>query len=142
MTVAKKGAKKEAKAKKIKKVSEGRGIINGHFSFNNTILNLSKENGEVLVQSSAGSIDLGNNKKVTGSRKSTPFMSEKVAEEIIRKAVDFGVSSVKLQLKGIGAGRDTVIRKILEEKNLNVEELIDKTPVPHGGCRPRKKPRK
>ncbi|WNE40055.1 MAG: 30S ribosomal protein S11 [Mycoplasmataceae bacterium] len=151
MSVAKKGSKKEAKVKKIKKVSEGRGIINGHFNYNNTILNLSKENGDVLVQSSSGSIDLGNNKKVTGSRKSTPFMAEKVAEEIIRKALEFGISSVKLQVKGIGAGRDTVIKKILEEKEIEidgikkkitVEELIDKTPVPHGGCRPRKRPRK
>jgi small subunit ribosomal protein S11 len=142
MSVAKKGSKKEAKVKKIKKISEGRGIINGHFNYNNTILNLSKENGDVLVQSSSGSVDLGNNKKVTGSKKSTPFMAEKAAEEIIRKASEFGVYTVKLQVKGVGAGRDTVIKKVLEEKNLNVEELIDKTPVPHGGCRPRKRPRK
>ncbi|MDR1670214.1 MAG: 30S ribosomal protein S11 [Spiroplasmataceae bacterium] len=141
MAVAKKVAKKEVKVKKIKKVAEGRGIINGHFSFNNTILNLSKENGEVLVQSSAGSVEFGN-KKATGSRKSTPFMAEKVAEEIIGKAAEFGVSSIKLQVKGIGAGRDTVIRKILGAEKLKVEELIDKTPVPHGGCRPRKSPRK
>jgi small subunit ribosomal protein S11 len=142
MSVAKKGSKKETKVKKIKKISEGRGIINGHFNYNNTILNLSKENGDVLVQSSSGSVDLGNNKKVTGSKKSTPFMAEKAAEEIIRKASEFGVYTVKLQVKGVGAGRDTVIKKVLEEKNLNVEELIDKTPVPHGGCRPRKRPRK
>jgi small subunit ribosomal protein S11 len=142
MSVAKKGSKKEAKVKKIKKISEGRGIINGHFNYNNTILNLSKENGDVLVQSSSGSVDLGNNKKVTGSKKSTPFMAEKAAEEIIRKASEFGVYTVKIQVKGVGAGRDTVIKKVLEEKNLNVEELIDKTPVPHGGCRPRKRPRK
>jgi small subunit ribosomal protein S11 len=142
MSVAKKGSKKEAKVKKIKKISEGRGIINGHFNYNNTILNLSKESGDVLVQSSSGSVDLGNNKKVTGSKKSTPFMAEKAAEEIIRKASEFGVYTVKLQVKGVGAGRDTVIKKVLEEKNLNVEELIDKTPVPHGGCRPRKRPRK
>lgn len=142
MSVAKKGSKKEAKVKKIKKVSEGRGIINGHFSYNNTVLNLSKENGDVLVQSSSGSVDLGNNKKVTGSKKSTPFMAEKAAEEIIKKASEFGVYTVKLQVKGIGAGRDTVIKKILGEKSLNIEELNDKTPVPHGGCRPRKRPRK
>ena len=135
-------AKKETKIKKIKKVPEGRGAVNGRFSFNNTILSLSKENGDVLTQVSAGSIDLGNNKKVTGTRKATAFMAEKVAEEIIKRAVEFGVYDVKLQVKGIGSGRDPVIKKFLEEKSLNVEELVDRTPNPHGGCRPRKRPRK
>jgi small subunit ribosomal protein S11 len=135
-------AKKETKIKKIKKIPEGRGAVNGHFSFNNTILNLSKENGDVLAQVSAGSIDLGNNKKVTGTKKATAFMAEKAAGEIIKRAVEFGVYDVKLQVKGIGSGRDAVIKKLLEEKSLNVEELVDRTPNPHGGCRPRKRPRK
>ena len=142
MVAVKKGSKKETKTKKIKKIPEGRGIIHGKFSFNNTILDLSKENGDVLTWVSGGSVDLGNNKKVTGARKATLFMAEKTAEEIIKKAVEFGISSVKLQVKGIGAGRDAVIKKILGEKSLNVGELIDKTPNPHGGCRPRKRPRK
>ena len=142
MATVKKGSKKETKTKKIKKVPEGRGIINGHFSFNNTILNLSKKNGDVLTQVSAGSVDLGNNKKVTGTKKATAYMAEKVVEEIIRRAGEFGVHNVEIQVKGIGAGRDSVIKKILEEKTLNVEGLIDRTPNPHGGCRPRKAPRK
>ena len=142
MVVAKKGSKKEVKTKKIKKVPNGRGIIHGKFSFNNTILDLSKENGEVLTTVSAGSVELGNNKKVTGTKKATAFMAEKVAEEIIRRATEFGVHNAELQVKGIGAGRDTVIKRILEEKSLNVEGLIDKTPNRHGGCRPRRAPRK
>ncbi|CAH1755724.1 9152_t:CDS:2 [Entrophospora sp. SA101] len=132
MVAVKKGSKKETKTKKIKKVSEGRGIIHGKFSFNNTILDLSKENGDVLTKVSAGSIELGNNKKVTGTKKATAFMAEKVAEEIIRRAAEFGVYNVGIQVKGIGSGRDAVIKRILGEKSLSVEELIDRTPIPHG----------
>ena len=141
MTSVKKGSNKETK--KIKKVPEGRGIIYGKFSFNNTILRLAKVNGDALGQTiSAGSIDLGNNKKVTGTKKGTPFMAEKAAEEIIRRADEFGVHNVEIQVKGIGAGRDSVIKKILEEKSLKVEGLTDRTPNRHGGCRPRRAPRK
>ncbi|CAI2163596.1 2065_t:CDS:2 [Funneliformis geosporum] len=122
-----------AKTKKIKKVSEGRGIIHGTFSFNNTILDLSKENGDVLTTVSAGSVDLGNNKKVTGTKKGTPFMAEKVAKEIIRRAVEFGVYNVELHVKKVGAGRDTVIKTIQEAKSLNLEALVDTTPIPLGG---------
>jgi len=142
MVAGKKGSKKETKIKKIKKVPEGRGIIHGKFSFNNTTLDLSKENGDVLTVVSGGSVDLGNNKKVTGTRKATLFMAEKVAEKIIKRATEFGISKVKLEVKGIGAGRDAVTKMILGAKSLNTEALIDKTPNPHGGCRPRKAPRK
>jgi len=132
-----------AKTKKIKKISEGRGIIHGTFSFNNTKLDLSKENGDVLTTVSAGSVDLGNNKKVTGTKKGTPFMAEKVAKEIIRRAIEFGVYNVELHVKKVGAGRDTVIKTIQEAKSLNLEALVDATPIPRGGgCRPRKRPRK
>lgn len=134
--VEKKVKAKAAKAKKIVKIPEGRGAINGHFSFNNTILNLSRENGNVLAQVSAGSLGY------RGTKKATAFAAQKVAEEIIKKAVEYGVYNVKLQVKKIGAGRDAVIKKILETPSLNVEEIIDKTPNPHGGCRPPKKPRK
>lgn len=139
MPIAKKSSKKEAK---IKKVPEGRGIIHGTFSFNNTILTLSKENGDALTTVSGGSVDLGNGKKVAGTKKSTLFTAEKVAEEIIRRAAEFGVHNVELHVKKIGAGRNAVIEKIQKEKSLNVEALVDKTPIPHGGCRPRKRPRK
>ena len=146
MAVAKKSPKSQIKAtkpkKKVKKVREGRGIIHGKFSFNNTILDLSKENGDILTTVSAGSVELGNNKKITGTKKGTAFMAERTAEELIRRANEFGVHNVELQVKNIGPGRDTVIKRILEEKSLNVEALIDRTPNRHGGCRPRRVPRK
>jgi small subunit ribosomal protein S11 len=137
MIVRKKGSKK------IKKVPEGRGIVHAKFSSNNTILDLSKENGEVLTVVSAGSVDLGNGKKVTGAKKGTVFIAEKVAEEIIKRAADFGIRNIiEIRAKGIGAGRDLAVKRILEEKILNVGALGDVTPIPHGGCRPRKAPRK
>ena len=142
MPILKKGSKKENKPKKIKKVPEGRGIIHGTFSFNNTILTLSKENGEALTTVSGGSVDLGNGKKVTGAKKGTPFVAEAVAKEIIRRAIEFGIYNVELHVKKIGAGRNTVTETIQKQKSLNAEALVDGTPVPHGGCRPRKRPRK
>src|SRR3954469_7880118 len=136
MAVAKKSSKKETKTKKVKKIPEGRGTVSGHFSFNNTILNLAKENGEVLTQVSPGSIGF------RGTKKSTPYAAQKTAEEIIKRAAEYGIYNIKLQVKKIGAGRDAVIKKMLESSSLNVEEIVDKTPNPHGGCRPRKRPRK
>jgi len=136
-------APRKKDSKKIEKVSSGRGMIHGKFSFNNTIFDLSKENGEVLTVVSAGNVDLGNNKKVTGTKKGTEFMAIKVAEEIIKEAEEFGIRDVtEIRVQGIGAGRDRSIKRILEEKSLNVRALGDGTPVPHGGCRPRKRPRK
>jgi small subunit ribosomal protein S11 len=69
-------------------------------------------------------------------------MAEKTVEEIIRRTRDFGIHNIKIEARGIGAGRDPALKRILGEKSLNVEEIIDKTPLPHGGCRPRKAPRK
>jgi small subunit ribosomal protein S11 len=142
MPKVKKSSKKD-KSKKIEKVPSGRGIIHGKVSFNNTILDLSKENGDVLTVVSAGSVDLGNNKKVTGTKKGTVFMAEKVAEETIKRAAKFGIHNItEIRFQGIGAGRDPAIKRILGEKSLNVGVLVDTTPIPHGGCRPRKRPRK
>jgi small subunit ribosomal protein S11 len=133
----KKKAVSSRKTKKIKKIPSANGIISGHFSFNNTIVVLAKDNGDVLAQFSAGSIGY------RGSKKSTSYASQKVAEKIIERAGEYGITEVKLQLKNIGPGRDAVMRKVIEAKNLSVKELIDKTPVPFGkGTRPRKRPRK
>lgn len=144
MTVVKKSSKKGVKIKKVKKIPEGRGIIHGKFSFNNTILRLTKENGDALGKTfSGGSVEFSNNKKVTGTKKATVSAAEKVAEETIKSAVSFGIHDItEIKVRGIGAGRDPAIKKILEEKSLNVGALVDRTSNPHGGCRPRKRPRK
>ena len=144
MSAEKKIPKKKPRIKKIMKVPEGRGIIHIKFSFNNTILRLTKENGDALGETiSAGNIDLGNGKKVTNTKKGTVFMAEKVAEEAIKKAVEFGIRDIiEIRTKGIAPGRDFAVKKLLGEKSLNIKSLGDATPIPHGGCRPRKAPRK
>jgi len=125
------------KTKKIKKVPEGKGIIHGTFSFNNTILRLTKKNGDALGKTiSAGSIGFKNTKKCT------PYAAQKVAEEVVKIASEYGINSVELHVSGIGAGRDPVIKKIFETNSLKIEELVDNTPIPFNGTRPRKKPRK
>src|ERR1700722_7868370 len=104
MVVVKKGSQKETK---IKKVPEGRGIIHGSFSFNNTLLTLSKENGEVLKQVSAGSLKDEKGKiKYRGAKKATSSAAQQVAEEVIRQAIERGIRSIKLQVKKIGRGRN------------------------------------
>jgi small subunit ribosomal protein S11 len=114
MITDKKTSKTSSKSKKIKKIPEGQGAINGYFSYNNTILSLSKENGEVLAQCSAGSIGY------RGTKKSTAYVAQKTAEKIIEKASEYGVYSIKLQLRGVGPGRDPAAKKILEAKSLKV----------------------
>lgn len=135
---------KKNDSKKIVKVSSGRGMIHCKFSFNNTTFRLTKENGDALGETiSAGNIELNNKKKVTGTKKGTEFMAIEVAKETIKKAAEFGIRDItEIRAQGIGVGRDRAIKRILEEKSLNVGALGDVTPVPHGGCRPRKRPRK
>jgi small subunit ribosomal protein S11 len=121
--------------KKKKKIVGGSGRVTGSFSFNNSILSLTENNGNVLTQVSSGSLGY------RGTKKATAFAAQNVAKKIIQEATDYGIHNVKLQVKGIGAGRDAMIKEVLKS-SLNVEELIDKTPVSFGGCRPPKKPRK
>ena len=128
--------KSSSDKKKIRKVSEGRGLINIYSSFNNTIINISKINGEVLWQASSGSSGF------RGAKKSTPFAAQKVSEIAITKALEFGIFNVAIRARGIGSGRDAAIRKFFGTKNLQVEEIVDMTGIPHNGCRPPKKPRK
>src|SRR6185295_6024377 len=98
------------------------GIIHGSFSFNNTILRLTKENGDALGKTfSGGNVELDNKKKVTGTKKGTSFMAKKAAEETITEAAKFGIRDiVEIRVRGIGSGRDPAIKRILEEKSLNV----------------------
>jgi small subunit ribosomal protein S11 len=115
MSAIKKGSRKDTKTKKIKKVPEGRGIIHGKFSFNNTIITLSREDGRALTTVSAGSVGFKNTKK------GTPYAAQRVVEEVIKRAVEYGINNVEVQVKGIGAGRDATMKRILEEKSLNNE---------------------
>jgi len=103
-------------------------------SFNNTIISIADAHGNVVAWDSAGTIGY------KGSRKSTPFAAQRAAESCGAKAVKVGISEVEVRVKGPGAGRESAIRS-LEAAGLKIRSILDVTPLPHNGCRPRKKRR-
>ncbi|WP_405380542.1 30S ribosomal protein S11 [Phascolarctobacterium sp.] len=119
-----------------KKVSKN--IINGvahiRSTFNNTIVTLSDTEGNVLSWASAGGLGF------RGSRKSTPFAAQMAAEEATKAAMEHGLKSVEVYVKGPGAGREAAIRA-LQAAGLEVNSIKDVTPIPHNGCRPPKRRR-
>ena len=126
--------KVEAKVKKeIKespqKIREGRIYISS--SYNNTIITLTDSKGNVLHWTSAGSIGF------KGTKKATPFAASKVAEAIGRVIKKLGIEKLAIFVKGIGSGRESAIRSLVAQ-GLEIVSMIDVTPVPHNGCRPRK----
>ncbi len=103
-------------------------------TFNNTIITIADVNGNVLCWSSSGAIGY------KGSRKSTPFAAQRAAENVADRAKKFGVRELDIRVKGPGSGRESAIRA-LQTAGLNVRVIEDATPLPHNGCRPRKKRR-
>ena len=122
-----------AKKKKIKK-NIVKAVAHVKATFNNTIITISDTNGDTLCWDSAGTIGY------KGSRKSTPFAAQKAAEKCAEKAIKFGVKEVDVRGKGPGAGRESAIRA-LQGIGLDIKGIEDVTPLPHNGCRPRKKRR-
>lgn len=122
-----------AKKKKIKR-NVPRGIAFIKATFNNTIVTITDPNGDVLAWDSAGTIGY------KGSRKSTPFAAQRAAEAVANKAKKMGVREVEVRVKGPGAGRESAIRA-LQAAGLDIRAIEDTTPLPHNGCRPRKKRR-
>ena len=112
----------------------GHGVAHIKSSFNNTIISFSDQQGNVVSWSSAGNVGF------KGSRKSTPFAAQQAAEQAARKAMEHGVRRVDVQVKGPGSGRETAIRSI-QTVGIEITGIKDMTPVPHNGCRPRKKRR-
>ncbi len=129
------GAKEAKKAgpRKVKKLVP-RAVCHIQSSFNNTIITISDPSGETLCWASSGTIGY------KGSRKSTPFAAQKAAEACAEKAAKFGVRELEVKIKGPGAGRESAIRA-LQASGLDVRAIEDVTPLPHNGCRPRKKRR-
>jgi len=111
-----------------------RGIAHINATFNNTIITIADMNGQVLCWSSAGTIGY------KGSRKSTPFAAQRAAEAVAEKALKLGMKEVEVRLKGPGSGRESAITA-LQSAGLSVSSIQDVTPLPHNGCRPRKKRR-
>ena len=103
-------------------------------SFNNTIVSIADPNGDVISWASAGTIGF------KGSRKSTPFAAQRAAEKAADAAIKNGVKEIDVRVKGPGAGRESAIRS-LQARGLKVKTIEDVTPLPHNGCRPRKRRR-
>jgi small subunit ribosomal protein S11 len=103
-------------------------------SFNNTIITITDQNGAVVTWSSGGSVGF------KGSRKSTPYAAQVAAELAARKAGELGVRKLDVIISGSGSGRDTAVRT-LQNMGIEVTGVRDVTPIPHNGCRPKKRKR-
>lgn len=121
------------KKKKVRKVGS-KAIAHIQATFNNTVVTITDLNGESLCWSSAGNVGY------KGSRKSTPFAAQRAAEKAGEAALKMGVREVEVRVKGPGAGRESAIRA-LAAVGLQVKAIEDRTPLPHNGCRPRKRRR-
>ena len=110
------------------------GVAHIKSSFNNTIVTITDQSGNVLSWASAGNVGF------KGSRKSTPFAAQMAAEQAARRAMEHGVRKVDVVVKGPGSGRETAIRSI-QNVGIEVTGIKDVTPVPHNGCRPPKRRR-
>ena len=128
----KKKTKSKSKSKSKKRVVTG--VAHIVSSFNNTIITISDDNGNTLAWSSAGY------KGFKGSRKSTPFAAQIAAEDVGNKAKEFGVKSLKVEVSGPGSGREAALRS-LQSIGYVITSIKDVTPIPHNGCRPRKRRR-
>ena len=124
-------AKEKSKKKTLGFTS---GIVHIQATFNNTIITVTDRQGNVITWSSPGLMQF------SGSKKSTPFAAHIAAADAARRAKDLGLESVEVYVKGAGSGRESAIRA-LQAAGLNVTSIRDITPIPHNGCRPRKKRR-
>ena len=131
-----KDTKKTSSFKKKKKIKKNitSGIAFVYSTFNNTIISIADENGNVVSWSSAGS------KGFKGSRKSTPYAAQVAADDAGAKAFEQGMRTLTVQVKGPGSGRESAIRA-LAVAGLQITSIKDVTPLPHNGCRPPKRRR-
>jgi len=111
-----------------------RGIVHVKATFNNTLITISDMDGGVICQDSGGSVGF------KGSRKSTPFAAQRAAEKCARSAMRVGLREVEIRVKGPGSGRESAISAI-QQAGLRISSIEDVTPIPHNGCRPRKRRR-
>jgi small subunit ribosomal protein S11 len=127
-----KKTKKVTKKRVVKIEAAGKAFVNA--SFNNVIVSLTNNQGQVISWSSAGKMGF------KGSKKNTPYAAQMAAGDCAKVAFDLGLRKVKVYVKGPGAGRDSAIRTI-HSTGIEVTEIKDITPLPHNGCRPPKKRR-
>ena len=123
--------KKKAKKSKLQVTTA---VAHVKATFNNTLVSITTEGGDVLLRCSAGKLGF------KGARKGTPFVASKIGSTLAKDIVPLGIKDVQINLQGLGAGRDSVVRS-LQAAGLNITVLRDVTPLPHNGCRPPKKRR-
>ncbi len=123
----------ESKKKRMRK-NVGKAIAHIKASFNNTIISVTDTSGHIIAWDSAGTIGY------KGSRKSTPFAAQRAAEKVAEKIRKMGVSDLEIRVKGPGSGRESAIRAFASS-GIDIKSIEDVTPLPHNGCRPRKRRR-
>jgi len=127
-------AKPKGTRKRRVKKNVAKGVAHIHSTFNNTIVTITDEGGNAIAWSSGGALGY------KGSRKSTPFVAQLAGEAAAKAAVDQGMKSVEVNVKGPGPGREAAVRS-LQTAGLEISAINDVTPIPHNGCRPPKRPR-
>ncbi|MGB0398095.1 MAG: 30S ribosomal protein S11, partial [Candidatus Puniceispirillaceae bacterium] len=124
----------QARVRRRERKNITNGIAHVNSTFNNTMITISDVQGNTIAWSSAGTMGF------KGSRKSTPFAAQMAAEDAGKKAAEHGVKSVDVEVQGPGSGRESALRA-LQAIGFTVTSIRDVTPIPHNGCRPRKRRR-
>jgi len=124
----------QARVRRRERKNITNGIAHVNSTFNNTMITISDVQGNTIAWSSAGTMGF------KGSRKSTPFAAQMAAEDAGKKAAEHGVKSVDVEVQGPGSGRESALRA-LQAIGFTVSSIRDVTPIPHNGCRPRKRRR-
>jgi len=127
-----KGTTARPRRRERKNIASGVAHVNA--TFNNTMITITDAQGNAIAWSSAGA------QGFKGSRKSTPYAAQMAAEDVGNKAKDHGMQTLEVQVKGPGSGRESALRA-LQAVGLNITSIRDVTPIPHNGCRPRKRRR-
>jgi small subunit ribosomal protein S11 len=131
----------KAAGKRKSKRNVAKGIAHIKSTFNNTMVTITDPNGDTLCWASSGSVPAaGGDKKFSGARKSTPFAAQRAAQYCANEAKKYGVMELEVRVKGPGAGRESSITAF-QAAGLRVTSIEDVTPIPHNGCRPRKRRR-
>ena len=124
----------QTRVRRREKKNIASGVAHVNSTFNNTMITISDVQGNTIAWSSAGTMGF------KGSRKSTPFAAQMAAEDAGKKAAEHGVKSVDVEVRGPGSGRESALRA-LQTVGFTVNSIRDVTPIPHNGCRPRKRRR-
>lgn len=128
-------AKRKVARKKVIKKNIARGIVHISASFNNTLVTVTDEMGNMIAWSSSGSLGF------KGSKKSTPFAAQAAVEDVMEKAMVHGIREVGIKVQGPGSGRETATKAVGAIEGIRVSFMKDVTPLPHNGCRAPKRRR-